>query len=319
MLIAPAWIEASGGGGFKRRREGGDQRKHGEADQGERPEDEVREGSEGHGDSPIRELCYIELSENVKTPPVPGLAEPGLRETPGWEFRGKAGLGEAGLQGGGVYPASARPATRGACTRPRRGRSLRDARPEIVERPASARPATRGRRVPGLGEAGLCETPGWESWKGRPRRGRLQGGGVYPGSPSPVSPKTPGGQSRKGRPRRGRLQGGGVYPASARLAAGPQCRKWRMPVNTIATPAASAAAITSASRSEPPGWMTAVAPASIAATRPSANGKNASEATTEPVVAGAPARRRPSPSARRRARNRRATSAPRRRRPSRRP
>ena len=35
-------------------------------------------------------------------------------------------------------------------------------------------------------------------------------------------------------------------------------------MNTIATPAASAAAITSASRSDPPGWITAVAPASTA-------------------------------------------------------
>ena len=93
-----------------------------------------------------------------------------------------------------------------------------------------------------------------------------------------------------------------------------------MPVNTIAIPAASAAAMTSASRIEPPGWMTAVAPASIAATSPSAKGKKASEATTEPLRA----RRRPAGSARRvlglargdRARNRRATSAPRRRRRS---
>ena len=47
--------------------------------------------------------------------------------------------------------------------------------------------------------------------------------------------------------------------------------------------------MTSSSRTEPPGWITAVAPASIAARRPSANGKNASEATTEPRVAGAAA------------------------------
>jgi siroheme synthase (precorrin-2 oxidase/ferrochelatase) len=32
-----------------------------------------------------------------------------------------------------------------------------------------------------------------------------------------------------------------------------QCRKCRIPVNTIATPALSAAAITSASRTDPPG------------------------------------------------------------------
>ena len=35
-------------------------------------------------------------------------------------------------------------------------------------------------------------------------------------------------------------------------------------MKTIATPAASQASITSASRFEPPGWITAVAPASIA-------------------------------------------------------
>ena len=51
----------------------------------------------------------------------------------------------------------------------------------------------------------------------------------------------------------------------------------------------SAASITSSSRIEPPGWITAVAPASIATSRPSANGKNASEATTEPLVSGAAA------------------------------
>ena len=60
--------------------------------------------------------------------------------------------------------------------------------------------------------------------------------------------------------------------ADARGAAAGQCRKWRRPVNTIAMPAASAAAMTSASRREPPGWIAAVAPAAIAASSPSANG-----------------------------------------------
>ncbi len=59
-----------------------------------------------------------------------------------------------------------------------------------------------------------------------------------------------------------------------------------MPVKTMARPLSSAAAMTSSSRIEPPGWMTAVAPASAAASRPSANGKKASEATTEPRVSG---------------------------------
>jgi hypothetical protein len=44
-----------------------------------------------------------------------------------------------------------------------------------------------------------------------------------------------------------------------------QCRKCRCLVKTIATPPPSQASITSASRFEPPGWITEVEPASIAA------------------------------------------------------
>ena len=55
------------------------------------------------------------------------------------------------------------------------------------------------------------------------------------------------------------------------------------PVRTIAAPAASTASSTSASRVEPPGWMIAVTPASSASCGPSANGKNASLASTAPV------------------------------------
>src|SRR5690606_20217500 len=40
-----------------------------------------------------------------------------------------------------------------------------------------------------------------------------------------------------------------------------QWRKCRTPVNTIAMPCSSAAAITSLSRIEPPGWITALIPA----------------------------------------------------------
>ena len=57
-----------------------------------------------------------------------------------------------------------------------------------------------------------------------------------------------------------------------------------MPVNTMASPASSAAAITSASRIAPPGWITAVAPASAIACNPSGKGKKASDAATEPSV-----------------------------------
>jgi hypothetical protein len=66
----------------------------------------------------------------------------------------------------------------------------------------------------------------------------------------------------------------------------PQCRKCLTPVKTMAIPASSAALITSSSRIDPPGWITAVAPASIATRSPSANGKKASDATTEPLVMG---------------------------------
>jgi hypothetical protein len=45
-----------------------------------------------------------------------------------------------------------------------------------------------------------------------------------------------------------------------------------------------AAAMTSSSRTEPPGWITAVHPASMAASRPSRNGKNASLAQTPPAA-----------------------------------
>ncbi len=60
----------------------------------------------------------------------------------------------------------------------------------------------------------------------------------------------------------------------------------------MAMPALSAAAMTSLSRIEPPGWITAVAPAAMIASSPSANGKNASDAATLPWVR-LPAPRRP--------------------------
>ena len=80
--------------------------------------------------------------------------------------------------------------------------------------------------------------------------------------------------------------GARLKPRAGATAASAQCRKCRVPVSTMARPRSSAAAITSASRIEPPGWITAVAPASAAAIRPSANGKKASEATTQPLVSG---------------------------------
>src|SRR5436189_44153 len=55
----------------------------------------------------------------------------------------------------------------------------------------------------------------------------------------------------------------------------------------MARPCSSAAAITSASFTDPPGCTTAVAPAAATASRPSRNGKNASDAATEPFSIGA--------------------------------
>ena len=54
-------------------------------------------------------------------------------------------------------------------------------------------------------------------------------------------------------------------------------------MSTIASPCSSAAAITSASRTDPPGCTTAVAPAAATASSPSRNGKKASEAATVPA------------------------------------
>src|SRR5690606_13643146 len=61
-----------------------------------------------------------------------------------------------------------------------------------------------------------------------------------------------------------------------------QCRKCRRPVITIAMSCSSAAAMTSASRTDPPGCTTAVAPAAARLSRPSRNGKKASDAATVP-------------------------------------
>ena len=111
---------------------------------------------------------------------VPGLGEPGFREAPLYPAsarpvlarrpagnHGKAGLAEPGYRGGRRVPSLAEAARGettsreswkgrarrarlqrgGACTRPRRGRRLRDDRPGIADRPASARPATEGGRL----------------------------------------------------------------------------------------------------------------------------------------------------------------------------
>ena len=64
---------------------------------------------------------------------------------------------------------------------------------------------------------------------------------------------------------------------------GGQWRKWRRRSRPSRRPAASAAATTSSSRTEPPGWMIARDARVDRELGPSANGKNASEASAEPA------------------------------------
>ena len=104
---------------------------------------------------------------------------------------------------------------------------------------------------------------------------------------SPGTPRTGRGNippERRVRPAR---------PRTAERATGErrngQWEKCRAPVRYIVTPAASAAAITSSSRTDPPGCATAETPASSRTCSPSANGKNASDAATDPA-ARSPAR-----------------------------
>src|SRR4029077_19025008 len=62
-----------------------------------------------------------------------------------------------------------------------------------------------------------------------------------------------------------------------------QCLNVLRSVKTIASPRASHAAITSASRTEPPGWTIAVTPAAAAGSTLSANGKKPSLARAQPL------------------------------------
>src|SRR5262249_59277154 len=131
--------------------------------------------------------------------------------------------------------------------------------------------------------------------RGGQGRRRAQGGGsLGRAAQGRGRPHPPGGQ-RDRDVRADALQAlGGREPVGGfgeelRACAPPaqaQCLKCLVSVNTMAMPWSSAALITSSSRTEPPGWITAVAPASTAAGRPSAKGKKASDATTEPLVRG---------------------------------
>ena len=60
--------------------------------------------------------------------------------------------------------------------------------------------------------------------------------------------------------------------------------KCLIPQKTIAILSLSADLITSSSLIDPPGWITAFAPAFTTVSRPSGKGKNASDAATEFIV-----------------------------------
>ena len=118
---------------------------------------------------------------------------------------------------------------RRACSRPRRGRSSRDAQPGNCGQAGLSEAGYRGGRVAGLGEAGLCETPSRESVNrpasARPATGAGYRDGRVPGLAEPGLRETPSREWRTGRPQRGRLQGRGCSRArrarsSARRPAG---------------------------------------------------------------------------------------------------
>ena len=70
-----------------------------------------------------------------------------------------------------------------------------------------------------------------------------------------------------------------------------QCLKWRVPVRTMARPRRLAASMESSSRMEPPGWAMATTPPWAAISMLSGNGKNASEARTDPFALSSAMRR----------------------------
>ncbi len=70
----------------------------------------------------------------------------------------------------------------------------------------------------------------------------------------------------------------------ARHEHGRQCWNCLSPVKTMARPCSSAAAMTSSSRTDPPGWITAATPAAATASRPSRKGKKASLAAAPPLA-----------------------------------
>ena len=76
--------------------------------------------------------------------------------------------------------------------------------------------------------------------------------------------------------------------------AGNQCAKWRAPGGRGRRRLA-AASVTWSSRTDPPGCTIALTPAPVSVSRPSGNGKNASDAATPPARGRRPAARRAGP------------------------
>ena len=200
----------------------------------------------------------------------------------------------AGARGGAGYRDGCRPRRaeyRRGCGDLFRGRGVLPSRSDRQRRarhrdlglfrPARARPRTRLDR--------RCRTAAYRR-HGRQRDGRSQGGGGLGRAAQGRGRPHPHVGSRDRQFRADALEAvGGGEPAGGsgeELTCAANAGSAACPVNTMAMPWSSAALITSSSRIEPPGWITAVAPASIATRRPSANGKNASDATTEPLVSG---------------------------------
>ena len=139
-----------------------------------------------------------------------------------------------------------------------------------------------GRHV-GLAEARRRAAPAAARLQRGARSSACQGRAPAAACRRPRAESPPSGAGTQERRGQSRSQKRGAPDRDPGEARGAQCRKCRRPVNTIAMPCSSAAAMTSSSRLLPPGWTTAVTPAAASTSRPSRNGKKASEPATEPA------------------------------------
>ncbi len=134
----------------------------------------------------------------------------------------------------------------------------------------------------------------WAASARRPCRGisggHAGGGGGRGRRPPLTRPGFDRTRTNAGRPVEDSSRPAGSFVGSR--AIGPQWRKWRRPVKTMARSCSSQASTVSSSRFDPPGWIRAVTPARAASSGPSRNGKKASEARTAPRASVAGLRRR---------------------------